>query len=141
MMPVVPEQLTPEQASSSEMRPRLRPVPTTLGSQITIESAEGVPQPELEADRNNILKRVVRVGLYDTVKEDLIFNSTYVLATWTPKQSDVWSFSKDATSLNPLLFRSTQADDLNRQQVLLIFELVVYLKAGKSVQEMSCGWA
>jgi hypothetical protein len=96
------------------MRPRLRPVPTTLGSQITIESAEGVPLPELEADRNNILKRVVRVGLYDTVKEDLIYNSTYVLATWTPKQSDVWSFSKDAASLNPLLFRSTQADDLNR---------------------------
>jgi hypothetical protein len=48
------------------------------------------------------------------VKEDLIYNSTYVLATWTPKQSDVWSFSKDAASLNPLLFRSTQADDLNR---------------------------
>lgn len=88
------------------------------------------------------MKRVIRVGLYDTMKQDLVYNSTFVVATWTPKQQDIWSFNNKATSsLNPLLFRTCQSDDLNRQQVQLIFELVVYMKTGKGTKEMSCGWA
>jgi len=51
-----------------ENKPRLRPVPSLFGSQITIEGAEGVPLPENEKDRENIVKRVIRVGLYDTNK-------------------------------------------------------------------------
>lgn len=109
MMPVVPEQLTPDQASKPENRPRLRPVQSLFGSQITIEGAEGVPLPVDAEDRENIMKRVIRVGLYDTMKQDLVYNSTHVVATWSSKQEDIWTFNKtDAASLNPLLFRTTQ---------------------------------
>lgn len=48
----------------------MRPIPTSLGCQIIIDSAEGVPLPSegKDFDRNNIVKRVIRVGLFDTVK-------------------------------------------------------------------------
>jgi len=31
------------------------------------------------------MKRVVRVALYDTVKKDLIYNTSHVVAQWTEK--------------------------------------------------------
>jgi hypothetical protein len=136
MMTVLPEQLTPEQARP-ENRPRLRPVASSVGAQITIESAEGVPIPEANKDRDGIVKRVIRMGLYDTVKQDLVYNSAHVVATWTSKQEDIWTVAKDS----PLLFRCTIEEDLNKQDVMLVFELVVYSVSNGKTTEMSCGWA
>lgn len=94
MMPVLTETLSVEQ-NKLENRPRLRPVPSSLGAQIMIEGAEGVPLPaqSAEFDRANIVKRVVRMGLYDTVKQELIFNSAQVVAEWTQSNEDVWTFN------------------------------------------------
>lgn len=114
MQPVVPSELTAEQ-NKTENRPRLRPVKTSFGSQITIEGCEGVPLPEATADRDNIKKRVIRVGLFDNVKQDLIYNSAQVVASWTSNQEDIWTFNhKETNSLNPVMFRTTESDDLNR---------------------------
>jgi hypothetical protein len=44
MMPVMTEELPPAMMKP-ETRPKLRPVPSSLGSTITIEGAEGVPLP------------------------------------------------------------------------------------------------
>lgn len=144
MMPVLTENLTPEQLKP-ENRPRLRPIPTTLGSQITIELAEGVPLPANSStfDRQNIVKRVVRVGLFDNVKQDLIFNSAQIVASWNQGSEDIWEFNNgpSASNLNPIIFRTTQIDDLNKQDVFLVFELVVYVKNGAKTTEMSCGWS
>jgi len=43
--------------------------------------------------------------------------------------------------LNPLLLRTTKNDDLDKVKVVLVFELVVYVKNGKKTTEMSCGWS
>lgn len=80
MKPVITERLTPEQMSRLEYKPRLQPLESLFGSQITIEEAEGVPLHSSIEEREKILKRVVRVGLFDTVKKDLIYNSTHVVA-------------------------------------------------------------
>lgn len=62
------------------------------------------------------MKRVVRVGLFDVVKKELIHNSCYVVAEWKQQNEDIWNFlpPSKSESLNPILFRSTQKDDLNR---------------------------
>ena len=53
------------------------PVQSSLGVQITIESAEGVPLPAQsnDFDRNNIVKRLVRFALFDKSKNDFICNT------------------------------------------------------------------
>ena len=83
MMPVLTEELPPAMMKP-ETRPKLRPVPSSLGSTITIEGAEGVPLPvqSAEFDRNNIVKRVIRIGLFDKVKRELVHNSAQVVAEW-----------------------------------------------------------
>lgn len=89
----------------------MRPIPTSLGCQIIIDSAEGVPLPaeNKDFDRNNIVKRELRVGTYDTTKQELIFNSAHVVAKWDSSQEDIWTFDAPeiASSLNPILFRTT----------------------------------
>ena len=90
-------------------------------------------------EREKIVKRVVRVGLFDTVKRDLIYNSAHVVALYNKKQEDIWNFQKtEPASLNPILFRTAQ--DLNRTSILIIFELVVYMRVANKDTEMSCGW-
>jgi hypothetical protein len=68
MLPLLTEQITPEYHKQGIKI--IRPIPTSFGCQITIDSAEGVPLPAegKDFDRQNIVKRVVRVGLFDTVK-------------------------------------------------------------------------
>ena len=136
--------LTSEQMKA-ENRPRLRPVQTQIGTQITIESATGVPLPKntAEFNRDNIVKRVVRVGLFDDVKKELIHNSAFVVAEWNPNNEDIWTFQPASRneSLNPILFRSTPKDDLNRQEIQFIFELVVYIAQDGKTTEWTAGWA
>jgi len=72
----------------------------------------------------------------------MIFNSVQVVAEWTAKQEDIWTINNTvSSSLNPILFRTTLNDDLNKQDVCFIFELVVYVRKESKVTEWTCGWA
>lgn len=56
----------------------------------------------------------------------------------------MWKFdSNDKSSLRNVIFRSTKADGLQDREARIIFEFVVYCKAGDNngkVSEMCCGW-
>jgi len=68
-----------------------------------------------------------------------VHNSVQVVASWQEKNEDIWKFnSYRDTGTNPILFKSSDRDS---PEMSLIFELVVYVKLGTDVQEMSCGWA
>jgi hypothetical protein len=43
--------------------------------------------------------------------------------------------------LNPVIFRTTEADDLDKKEVCFIFEHVLCVKKGSKTQEYCCGWA
>lgn len=105
MSPVELESL-PEEFQRVESRPKLKPITTSLGGQIHFDGAEGIPLPQDLKERDNITKRVVRVGLYDTVKNDFVYNTSHVIASWSAKQEDIWTFNENS-SLNPVLFRTT----------------------------------
>jgi hypothetical protein len=53
-----------------------------------------------------------------------------VEANWQASSEDKWTFPKLATSLNPILFRSTKKDDLDLNSISFIFEFVIYHKKG-----------
>ena len=82
----------------------------------------------------------MRIGLYDQTKKDFLFNTAHVVAKWAPTAEDCWSFS-EKESLNPVLLRSTDLDSLNKEQVILVFELVLYVHQQGKTTELSCGWA
>ena len=75
MYPVISEQLTPEM-QKPDYRPQFRPIESKLGIEITLDSAEGImlPKDDNTFKRNNVLKRAVRVGIFDEVKRDYVAN-------------------------------------------------------------------
>ena len=91
------------------------PYESSLGSQIFLDKASGLLVPEKEADLKNIVKREVRIGLYEKVKQELIFNCAHVVAH-ADKKPDSWNFkaASESVNLNPVVFRTTTQDDLNR---------------------------
>ena len=71
-------------------------------------SADGLLAPEKPDELKNIVKREVRVGLFDQVKKDLIFNCAHVVAHPSNKKETDWNFKTAAAAdLNPLVFRTT----------------------------------
>ena len=124
---------------SQNNRPKIRPIENQYGCEITIEGATGIPLPETEADRNSIVKRAVRIGIYNKAKHDYIANAVQVEAEWADNARDKWTFKK--TNLNPVLFRSTKRDDLNLESIQFVFEFVIYYKQGTQNSELCCGWA
>ena len=77
MLPVNPDSLTPELQSVAN-RPKIRPIQTTIGCEIQLESAEGIPLPEHTEglfDRNMIVKRAVRIGVFDLAKREYLANA------------------------------------------------------------------
>jgi hypothetical protein len=84
---------------------------------------------------------MVRIGLYDTVKKDFIYNSAQVNAIYNQVDEDIWKFNawKD-NGTNPVLFKTAQRDEIVKPNIFVIFELVVAVKIGEKVTEMSCGW-
>ena len=77
IMPVVNSALYGEQRKA-EFKPKIRPFPSLIASQITIEECTGVPLPkegENEFDRKSIVKRAVRFCLFDKMKKCFVFNS------------------------------------------------------------------
>lgn len=84
MLPVMQENINPSYLANKAFHPRLRPLPTDIGCEIIFDECQGVPLPEAseQFDRSQIVKRAVRVGLYDTVKKDFITNVVQVNALY-----------------------------------------------------------
>ena len=136
-------------------KPAYRPLETTLGFEITLEGAAGIicPGREHHFDRNSIVKRVVRIGVFDTKNKEYIGNMAQIPILegnkgWIEKEADRWNFNKKGdVGLNPVLFRHTEEWNPVEEDLSLIFEFVVYLKKHDSVKnrtqvdETSCGWA
>ena len=64
-------------------------------------------------------------------------------AQWTKADEDIWKFDTSDKSLRSLLFRTTKNDNLadrDHGSTRLLLELVVYVKVGGKISEMSCGW-
>lgn len=107
-----------------------------------------LPQTSEQFNRQQIVKRVVRVGLYDAAKKDFLSNAVHVNVLYEAGTAeDVWHFpSLKDHGLNPLIFRAADRDMVLKPSVFLIFELVIYVKfaqggkAGDKLVEMSCGW-
>lgn len=134
-------------------KPTYRPRETAMGFEITLDGAAGIicPDKDHHFDRDNIVKRAVRIGIFDTKNKEFIGNMAQIpilggVNGWNPKEADKWNFNKKSDAgLNPVLFRhSVELDDFSGEEDLnLIFEFVVYLKKAKTltVSETSCGWA
>ena len=53
----------------------------------------------------------------------------------------MWTFRPPReNTLNPILFRCASRDEVKRSNLYMIFELVIYVRTGDKVVEMSCGW-
>jgi hypothetical protein len=81
------------------------------------------------------------VGLYDTVKKDFILNAVQVNALYNQSDEDIWKFNAwRENGTNPIIFRTSNKDEIVRPHIFMIFELVIYVKFGEKVSEISCGW-
>lgn len=80
MMPVVQENLPPNIQAKKVSHPKLRPQNIEIGCEITFEEATGVPLPQANEkfDRSQIVKRAVRLGLYDSLKKEYYANTAQV---------------------------------------------------------------
>lgn len=99
--------------------------------------AEGIPLPPTNTsnhkqfDRKMIMKRAVRIGIFNSETKDYIANAVQVEANWAASAEDKWTFSKEKFALNPVLFRTSRKDNLDVQTNSFIFEFVIYLKNDK----------
>lgn len=115
--------------------PRVRPIPTEVGCELTFEEATGVPLPSTtQFDRSQIVKRAIRVGLYDIMKKEFIANSAQVNVLYSGETAeDIWQFSTlKENGLNPILFKSASKDELVKPHIFMVFELVLYVRFGGS---------
>jgi len=60
-----------------------------------------------------IVKRAVRIGIFNAAKKDYLANAVQVEARWEASAEDKWLFNKTNVSLNPVLFRSTRKDNID----------------------------
>lgn len=122
----------------------MRPFTTEVGCEFVFDEATGVPLPAgANFDRSNIVKRSVRVGIYDAIKKDYCYNAVQCPALYSGEVAeDIWNFQAPRENgLNPILFRCANRDDIKKPNMFLIFELVINVRIpGDKVVEMSCGW-
>lgn len=88
-----------------------------------------------------VVKRALRIGIFNATKKEYIANAVQVEARWESSAEDKWLFNKSNISLNPLLFRSTKKDDLDLANTQFVFEFVIYYKKANQNNELCCGWA
>ena len=72
---------------------------------------------------------MIRIGLFDTVKKDFIYNAVQVNALYNQVDEDVWKFNawRD-NGTNPVLFKTSNKDEVIKANIFVIFELVVAIK-------------
>jgi hypothetical protein len=75
MLPVIVEKLK-QDMNSKDSRPDIRPVESSIACELTINEANGVPLPNNEKfDRQAIVKRAIRVGLYNMQTKKYLANT------------------------------------------------------------------
>ena len=123
--------------------PTIKTTIPDIAAQITFDNAKGVPYPEeSKVELSDIIKRVVRVSVFDFDKNRFLANSTYVVAKYNDKYKDQWKFNRiKDTGTNPILFRTDELQ-LKDKNVHIVFEFVIYCKQGTDdVKEINSGWA
>ena len=133
----------PPEMQDPKNKPKIRPIPSVNSCEISLESAQGIPQPKdsEEFHRDMIMKRAVRVGIFNSATKDYIANAVQVQADLQKNTEDKWVFPKTDISLNPLIFRNTASSQLDMEKTKFIFEFVIYYKKGAKETELCCGWA
>jgi len=72
------------------------PIDSSLGSIINLDEVDGLIAPDSAEEKKNIVKRVVRVGLFDRSKRELLYNCAYVNAY--SKNDTNWNFKAPGES-------------------------------------------
>ncbi len=82
------------------------------------------------------------MAIFDLFKKDFIGNSVQVGAAYEGELAeDVWKFAPERDNgLNPFIFRCANKDEICKKNFFMIFELVIYVRSGDKVVEVSCGW-
>ncbi len=90
-----------------------------------------------------MVKREVRVSLYNNRLNRYIANSAVVGSIYDPNNPDKWKFNPwKAVGPNPLIFTSKDKDVVDSDNVDLIFEFVIVCKGdNKTTKDISCGYA
>lgn len=136
---------------------------STIGGQITLVKASGVPLPKVGEGSSfkdeHIVKRVIRVAVEKYYGNEmaghweLVGNAIQIPAIWKATAEDIWEFDTSDKSLRKILMRTTKQDGLEESEfgdpARIILELVVYCQTGeatddtanmKNVKELCCGW-
>jgi Ca2+-binding EF-hand superfamily protein len=111
------------------------------GGYISFQLATGIsiPDPTL-IPRESILKRVLRVSMFDEKRQELVGNSCYLEGTWKQELEDRWVFKNPADSDSyKIAYKASSENDL--KTLSIIFEFVVVILGDNMVSELSCGYA
>ena len=132
--------------------------PIIIAFQILLNQATGVPVPPKEINtegksfsNNNtcykiggdfsIVKREVRVVLYNHSTNQYIANTCLVKAEWKVDDKDIWKFNPwKKVGPNPLIFSTKDEELVKDDNVSLIFEFVMLCKMGTTNKDISCGF-
>lgn len=88
-----------------------------------------------------ILKREVRVILYNVKSGQYIGNTCCVKAEWKQEDKDIWRFNLwKKVGPNPLIFTTKDEQLAKDDDVSLIFEFVMMCKMGQGFKDISCGF-
>lgn len=120
---------------------RLRQIATQINTKISFEKATGVAIPdEKMLDRQrNIVGRILKIALYDDIKNCFFGNSIQIEAQWKKEYEDRWYFDEDRKSFNNnVLIRYNEDND--KKKISVIFEFVILIKKDEFITETSCGW-
>jgi hypothetical protein len=105
----------PADMRTPDTMPKIRPIELgLLACEISFSAASGIPLPRQDPatfDRKDVVRRAVRVGLFDSVARTYIHNTAQVFAGWDQGKEDVWSFPSGG--IGPIMFRTTHTDGLD----------------------------
>ena len=120
---------------------RLRAIPTQINTKISFEVATGIPIPdEKMLDRQkNIAGRILKIALYDQIKNEFFGNSIHIEVSWKKEYEDRWYFEDDRKAFNNnIIIRFN--DDSDKRNIFVVFEFVLLIIKEGILTETSCGW-
>ena len=117
----------------------LRMSSPACGGQITIRLAKGIPIPDpTQVNYGSIIKRLVKVCLYDEKRSCFVGSSCFLVANWRQQEQDIWNFEQ-SEDRDIVEFR-TGPENIEIQSLSLIFEFTIFIVRQQPI-EMSCGFA
>ena len=106
---------------------------------IAIRLAKGIPIPDpTQVNHQSIIKRLVKVCLYDERRSCFVGSSCFLQATWRQQEQDIWNFEQNEDK-DIVVFR-TGPEATEVQNLSLIFEFTIFIVRQQPI-EMSCGFA